>query len=106
MRRESKLTRILQDSLGGRTKTSIIATINPLHSSREETLSTLEYAKRAKNIRNRPEANQRMSKQLLINEYVSTIEELKEELRVGPFHVGVGVIRGGNRWRGKNMEYF
>jgi len=52
---ESKLTRLLQDSLGGRTKTCIIATIAPVRSCLEETLSTLDYAYRAKNIRNRPE---------------------------------------------------
>ena len=52
---ESKLTRLLQDSLGGRTKTCIIATISPVKSCLEETLSTLDYAYRAKNIRNRPE---------------------------------------------------
>lgn len=51
--RESKLTRLLQDSLGGRTKTSIIATISPAFINLEETLSTLDYAHRAKNIMNR-----------------------------------------------------
>ena len=64
--RESKLTRILQDSLGGRTKTSIIATISPAHCNLEETLSTLDYAHRAKNITNRPEINQRLTKKALI----------------------------------------
>ncbi|VEL26159.1 unnamed protein product, partial [Protopolystoma xenopodis] len=48
--RESKLTRLLQDSLGGRTKTSIIATISPSNLCLDETLSTLDYAHRAKNI--------------------------------------------------------
>ncbi len=64
--RESKLTRILQDSLGGRTKTSIIATISPAQCNLEETLSTLDYAHRAKNITNRPEVNQKLSKKALI----------------------------------------
>ena len=67
--RESKLTRILQDSLGGRTKTSIIATISPAHCSIEETLSTLDYAHRAKNIMNRPEVNQKLTKRALIKVY-------------------------------------
>jgi hypothetical protein len=53
--RDSKLTRLLRDSLGGRTKTCIIATIGPSLSFLEETISTLDYAHRAKNIRNRPE---------------------------------------------------
>ena len=53
--RESKLTRILQDSLGGHTRTSIIATVSPASLNLEETLSTLEYAHRAKNILSKPE---------------------------------------------------
>ena len=47
--------RLLRDSLGGRTKTCVIATIAPTVQCQEETLSTLDYAHRAKNIRNRPE---------------------------------------------------
>lgn len=64
--RESKLTRLLQDSLGGRTKTSIIATVSPATCNLEETLSTLEYAHRAKNITNRPEINQKFTKSALL----------------------------------------
>lgn len=64
--RESKLTRILQDSLGGRTKTSIIATVSPALCNLEETLSTFEYAHRARYITNKPEINQKTSKQVLL----------------------------------------
>ncbi|XP_042643873.1 kinesin-like protein KIF11 isoform X2 [Tyto alba] len=78
--RESKLTRILQDSLGGRTKTSIIATISPASANLEETLSTLEYAHRAKNIMNKPEVNQKLTKKTLIKEYTEEIERLKRDL--------------------------
>ncbi|CAH1257570.1 KIF11 [Branchiostoma lanceolatum] len=78
--RESKLTRLLQDSLGGRTKTSIIATISPASSNVEETLSTLDYAHRAKNITNRPEVNQKLSKKCLIKEYTEEIERLRRDL--------------------------
>ncbi|XP_023182779.1 kinesin-like protein KIF11 isoform X1 [Xiphophorus maculatus] len=78
--RESKLTRILQDSLGGRTKTSIIATVSPSSSNLEETLSTLEYASRAKNIMNKPEVNQKLTKRTLIKEYTEEIERLKRDL--------------------------
>ena len=67
--RESKLTRLLQDSLGGRTKTSIIATISPATVNMEETLSTLDYASRARSILNRPEINARLSKEDLVKEY-------------------------------------
>lgn len=55
--RDSKLTRILRDSLGGKTKTCIIATITPSAYCLEETLSTLDYASRAKNIKNKPEVS-------------------------------------------------
>ena len=78
--RESKLTRLLQDSLGGRTKTCIIATISPARSNMEETLSTLDYAIRAKSISNRPEINQRMTRNSLLKEYVAEIERLKADL--------------------------
>jgi kinesin family protein 11 len=78
--RESKLTRLLQDSLGGRTKTCIIATISPAKSNLEETISTLDYAFRAKNIKNKPQLNALMNKKTLLREYSVEIEKLKSEL--------------------------
>lgn len=78
--RESKLTRLLQDSLGGRTKTCIIATISPAKTNLEETISTLDYAFRAKNIRNKPQANQMINKKTLLKEFAYEIERLKGEL--------------------------
>ncbi len=138
LHRDSKLTRLLQDSLGGRTKTCIIATLSPSGASAEETLSTLEYAHRcvhstdsssntaaaaspamhasflcdhhavvalvrhayaiaasstlathtcspsfsAKDIKNRPQLNAKMTKRALIKEYTAEIERLREELKV------------------------
>lgn len=78
--RESKLTRLLQDSLGGRTKTCIIATISPAKSNLEETISTLDYAFRAKNIRNKPQVNALINKKALLKEFTAEIEKLKTEL--------------------------
>ncbi|EAT91906.2 hypothetical protein SNOG_00411 [Parastagonospora nodorum SN15] len=78
--RESKLTRLLQDSLGGRTKTCIIATLSPAKSNLEETISTLDYAFRAKNIRNKPQVNQAINKKTLLKEFTYEIEKLKSEL--------------------------
>ncbi|CAJ1336194.1 unnamed protein product [Effrenium voratum] len=49
--RDSKLTRLLKDSLGGSCRTVMIANISPNHLSYEDTLNTLKYANRAKNIR-------------------------------------------------------
>lgn len=78
--RDSKLTRLLQDSLGGRTKTCIVATVSPTRSNMEETLSTLDYAIRAKSIRNRPEINAHLTKAGLLKEYMGDIDRLKGEL--------------------------
>ncbi|KAI1068140.1 hypothetical protein LB507_004563 [Fusarium sp. FIESC RH6] len=78
--RESKLTRLLQDSLGGRTKTCIIATISPAKSNLEETISTLDYAFRAKNIKNKPQQNPMVEKKTLLKEFTMEIEKLKSEL--------------------------
>ncbi|MBA0838298.1 hypothetical protein Goarm_010370 [Gossypium armourianum] len=87
--RDSKLTRLLRDSLGGKTKTCIIATISPSAHSLEETLSTLDYAYRAKNIKNRPEANQKMSKAVLLKDLYLEIERMKEDVRAARDKNGV-----------------
>ncbi|KAI3696793.1 hypothetical protein L6452_29341 [Arctium lappa] len=79
--RDSKLTRLLRDSLGGKTKTCIIATVSPSAHCLEETLSTLDYAHRAKNIKNKPEANQKMSKAMLLKDIYLEIEKMKQDLR-------------------------
>lgn len=55
--RDSKLTRILQDSLGGNSRTSMIACCSPAEFNFEETLNTLKYASRARNIKNKPVVN-------------------------------------------------
>lgn len=78
--RDSKLTRLLRDSLGGRTKTCIIATVAPSMNCYEETASTLDYAHRAKNIRNKPEVNQRISKHAMIKDLTTEIDRLKQDL--------------------------
>jgi len=52
----------VQESLGGRAKTVIIATVSPSYAAFDETLSTLEYAHRAKSIKNKPQVNQKMTK--------------------------------------------
>ena len=78
--RDSKLTRLLRDSLGGKTKTCIIATIAPTVQCQEETMSTLDYAHRAKNIKNKPEVNQKISKTTHLKEFAAEIAKLKAEL--------------------------
>ncbi|EEF29376.1 kinesin-like protein KIN-5B [Ricinus communis] len=89
--RDSKLTRLLRDSLGGKTKTCIIATISPSAHSLEETLSTLDYAYRAKYIKNKPEANHKMSKAILLKDLYLEIEKMKEDVRAAREKNGVYV---------------
>lgn len=74
--RDSKLTRLLQDSLGGNSKTLMVACISPGANNYEETLSTLRYAKRAKNIQNKPRINAD-PKDSLIQRYHDEIKLLK-----------------------------
>ncbi len=62
--RDSKLTRILQDSLGGNSRTSMIACVSPAEINFEETLNTLKYASRARNIKNKPIVNRDPNSQL------------------------------------------
>jgi kinesin family protein 11 len=100
--RESKLTRLLQDSLGGRTKTCIIATVSPARSNMEETNSTLNYALKAKSIRNRPQVNQRMTRNSLLKEYVSEIERLKADVQAAREKNGLFISE--ERWKEHEEE--
>ncbi|XP_063254686.1 stAR-related lipid transfer protein 9 [Prinia subflava] len=70
--RDSILTWLLKDSLGGNSKTIMIATISPASSSYNETMSTLRYAANAKNIINKPRVNEDAN--------VKLIRELREEI--------------------------
>ncbi|KAL4443117.1 hypothetical protein ABPG74_002184 [Tetrahymena malaccensis] len=74
--RDSKLTRILQESLGGNYKTSLIAAISPHSSQHEEQISTLKFATRAKTIKN----NVKMNVKLSVDQMRKLIEQLKTEL--------------------------
>jgi kinesin family protein 3/17 len=77
--RDSKLTRLLQDSLGGNAKTVMIANCGPADYNYNETLSTLRYANRAKNIKNKPKINED-PKDAKIREFQEKIKELREAL--------------------------
>lgn len=80
--RDSKLTRLLQDSLGGNTKTVMIANCSPADYNFDETLSTLRYASRAKFIKNKPIINED-PKDALLKEYAEEIKRLKALLQGG-----------------------
>uniref|UniRef100_A0A673J092 Kinesin-like protein n=1 Tax=Sinocyclocheilus rhinocerous TaxID=307959 RepID=A0A673J092_9TELE len=77
--RDSKLTRLLQDSLGGNARTVMVANIGPASYNLEETLTTLRYANRAKNIKNKPRVNED-PKDALLREFQEEIARLKEQL--------------------------
>ncbi|XP_016944867.3 kinesin-like protein KIF21A [Drosophila suzukii] len=70
--RDSKLTRLLQDSLGGNSQTLMIACVSPSDRDFMETLNTLKYANRARNIKNKVKLNQDQSSR--------TISQLRREI--------------------------
>lgn len=78
--RNSKLTRILQDSLGGNCKTTMMATISPAKDAISETLSTIKFANRAKNIRNHAFVNEDLDKNSLLRRYEKELKRLRAEL--------------------------
>lgn len=78
--RDSKLTRLLRESLGGKAKTCIIATVTPAVHCLEETLVTLDYAYRAKSIRNKPEVNQKI-KSVMLKDLYQEMEKMKQDLK-------------------------
>jgi hypothetical protein len=77
--RDSKLTRLLQDSLGGNSRTIMVATIGPASFNWDETITTLRYASRAKKIKNKPKVNED-PKDALLRQYQEEIERLRVEL--------------------------
>jgi septum site-determining protein MinC len=77
--RDSKLTRLLQDSLGGNTKTVMIANCGPADYNYDETMSTLRYADRAKQIRNKPRINED-PKDAMLREFQEESARLRSRL--------------------------
>uniref|UniRef100_A0A8C8M3B1 Kinesin motor domain-containing protein n=1 Tax=Oncorhynchus tshawytscha TaxID=74940 RepID=A0A8C8M3B1_ONCTS len=84
--RDSKLTRLLQDSLGGNSHTLMIACVSPADSNIEETINTLRYADRARKIKNKPVVN--------VDPRAAEMKRLKQqvqELQVMLLHARGGV---------------
>lgn len=82
--RDSRLTRMLQDSLGGNAITYMVACVNPVEFHLSETLNTVQYAQRARAIQSRPQIQQRSDegdKQLIIDRLRSEIKFLREQIR-------------------------
>lgn len=74
--RDSKLTRIMQDSLGGNTKTAIVASISSANVHQEETAQALEFLNRMKGISNHPKINERLDDLRTLNEMALEIRKL------------------------------
>ncbi|GET89303.1 kinesin, putative [Leishmania tarentolae] len=79
--RNSALTSALRDSLGGNCKTTLIACISPALESYAESLSTLMFANRAKNIQNRAVVNEGMSQATLLRAYEQELQRLRQQLQ-------------------------
>ena len=82
--RESQLTRLLQDSFGGGTKTLLVATLNPSYKHTAETISTLKFADRAKNVMQRVRRNELISAESdqVVTKMQTEIAFLKEMLTI------------------------
>eukprot|EP00890_Picochlorum_soloecismus_P003968 jgi/Picsp_1/4572/NSC_01942-R1_protein len=79
--RDSKLTRILEDSLGGNCKTTFVAVISPAVESFSESLSTLKFAHRAKRVKNEPRVNEDENHRTLLKKYERELKRLRAELQ-------------------------
>lgn len=80
--RDSKLTRILQPALGGNATCTVICTISPTRTCREETLHTLHFARTAKQCKNHIAVNERMDDKELLKKYQNLIKLLKKKIKV------------------------
>jgi len=78
--RDSKLTRILEDSLGGNCKTTMMAMISPALEAMTESLSTLKFANRAKHIKNEARVNEDLDQKSLLRKYERELKRLRAEL--------------------------
>ena len=78
--RDSKLTRILQDSLGGNSKTTMIGAISPMSMAFQESVSTLKFCNRAKSVKNVAQINQDLSESAMLTAMQSEIKRLQQEL--------------------------
>ncbi|KAH7832624.1 kinesin 5 [Monocercomonoides exilis] len=89
--RESHLTRLLQNSLGGDGKTAMIATIDLSEANRENTKSTLDFATRTKSVQNKPKINVALSSQTKLDAMKKKIATLEKQVRMMVSKEGVRV---------------
>lgn len=87
--RELKLTRLLQDSIGGATKTALIATVLPALVCADESGLTLEYAAKAKNIRNKPQLGTVLLRDVLLKDMAKELVRAQLDLAAARTRQGV-----------------
>jgi len=115
--RSSKITRILQNSLGGNALSMLICCVTPASSQCEETHNTLRFASRARRVRTLPVRQERMPSAALVKKYEAEIRELKLQLAVSRKALAAplspstrertclrAVLRSHNAWRGAATE--
>ncbi|EIE82554.1 hypothetical protein RO3G_07259 [Rhizopus delemar RA 99-880] len=97
--RNSKLTRLLQDSLGGNSQTLMLACVSPADSNQHETLSTLKYANRAKRITNKVTINQVQSETEALKEEIHRLREeaLLSDAFIKEVHIELDELRKKNK---------
>jgi len=90
--RQCKLTNLLKSSIGGNCYTILIANVWPEAHHLEETLSTLRFATRMKQVENVPHVNEKADQVLLIKRYQKEVRELKQELAMHDTLANRGVV--------------
>jgi phosphoribosylformimino-5-aminoimidazole carboxamide ribonucleotide (ProFAR) isomerase len=89
--RNSKLTRVLQNSLGGNSLCSMLATTSPSLDNLEESLSTLNYANRAKMIKVEATKNEEMTQIDALKDEVTLLKQKLQQMATQPVNVGGGL---------------
>jgi len=105
--RDSTLTFLLRDSLGGNARTTMLAACSPADNNFDETFGTLRYAERAKSIKNRPIINEGIDEKL-VRELKTEVEELRKELaqaKKSTFSKDTEEVEGGGRRRRNDDEF-
>lgn len=99
--RNSKLTRLLQDSLGGNAKTVMVANVGPADYNYDETVSSLRFSNRAKNIKNHAIINED-PKDALLRQFEKEIQDLRKQLEEELANAEAAA--GGGRHPGKSLS--
>lgn len=93
--RDSKLTRFLADSLGGHSFTALLIALSPTWPSFSESMSSLQFASRAKRIKNAVQLNESVDDKTLLRQYENELKRLRQQLSGVESHFSNGISGGG-----------